>query len=108
VTGSKVVDASLGAADIAAPNASSAPLTGTIAFDPASVTADTCSVQTVALAGVAASDHVIANATSAAADALEVSVLTPGAANQLRFRVCNRSGSDVDDGSTTWSYVVIR
>jgi hypothetical protein len=109
VTGAKVQDASLGAADIAAPNASNSPLTGTVALDPGNVVAGTCSIETVTLNGVASADHVIANAGgSGPADALEISALTPGAPNQLRFRVCNRSGSDVDDGATTISFIVIR
>jgi hypothetical protein len=109
VTGTNVQNASLGANDIAAPNGGGTPLVGSVSVDPASINPGECSIETAAVAGVQATDHVIANASDASLDpALEVSAMTPGGTNQLRFRVCNHGAAPVDDGARSYSYIVIR
>jgi hypothetical protein len=109
VVGANVAAGSLRSSDIAAPNGSGGVLVGNVGIDPGNVVAGTCTVETPTVAGVAAGDHVILNGDDAALDpALTVSALTPTVANQLNVRVCNHSGSDVDDTLRSWSYLVIR
>jgi hypothetical protein len=103
VTGNKVQDGSLTSADVGIAN-------GFVDVAYADIPAGTCALQTPAVAGTQANDHVILNlATPAINDHLDYDALTPGSAGQLRIRLCNRDATNPVLGATLrFYYVVIR
>jgi hypothetical protein len=108
VTGAKIANGSLTAADIAAPDSGSGVLVGSANVMPGTISADTCSVVTSAVSGMQGGDHVILNVPTNFPNGLTAEA-SPGALNLLQVRVCNTSANPItDNGSYSFSYVVLR
>jgi len=101
VTGAKVADGSLAAADVGV-------LVGAVSHDPASLAANTCAAQTATVTGMAAGDRVILNPDEALENGLILQPAVATTANQMRLRLCNSTDGAVDGAPRTHSYIVIR
>jgi hypothetical protein len=83
-------------------------ITGTVALDPASVAAQTCTEHQVTISGAAVGDVVCLTPPASLEAGLCVSGARVSAANTVQIRLCNVTGGAVDGSSRTWSYVLIR
>jgi hypothetical protein len=110
VDGTKIKDGTLTAPDIAA-SGTNGPLIGAFNYDPPLIPANTCRIEGeagAAVLGMKPGDHVILNLDAGLEDQLQVSPLLTLNPNELRYRVCNTSETDVDGAQRTYAYVIIR
>jgi hypothetical protein len=108
VTGAKVDDGSLTAADIAAPVGAGS-LVGSAAVDPPSLPADSCAIATATVTGIQPGDRVILNVDPTLENGLVAQAVPATGANTLDVRVCNTTDAGPIDGAAkTYSYIVIR
>ena len=108
MTGGKIKDGTLTAADIAAPDSGSGVLVGSANVSPGTLAADTCTVVTAAVAGMQGGDHVILNTPTNFPSGLTAEA-SPGALNLLQVRMCNTTTNPITDaGSYSFGYVVLR
>jgi hypothetical protein len=83
-------------------------LSGTIAVDPASISANSSAETAVTITGVAAGDIVIMNVPASLETGLAYSGVRVSAANTVQVRLTNATGSGVDGTSRDWTYLVLR
>ncbi len=101
VTSAKVADGSLVAADLGAAS--------TTIVDPPSIPANSCAVVNAAASGVPANARLILNVPSDLDPGLFFSgAVTGNAADTISARVCNVTGSGIDDVAKSWSYLAVR
>ena len=102
VTSAKIAAGAVGKADV-----SPSGMANTVTIDPPSIAAQSCTVMTPAVTGIAANDVVIWSD-----DVQESGVFSTPAeqttANQLRIRFCNITGAAIDPTSRSHNFVVIR
>lgn len=83
-------------------------ITGSVAVDPASIAATTCTETSVTVSGAAAGDIIVMNPPASLEAGLCFSGAGVSAANTVQVRLCNVTGSGVDGASRTWTYTLIR
>jgi len=81
---------------------------GTVAVDPASISATSSAETSVTIAGVAAGDIVMFNVPASLETGLVFSGARVSAADTVQLRLTNVTAISVDGASRTWSYIVFR
>jgi hypothetical protein len=81
---------------------------GTVEINPPSIAARTCITEDESAPGLRADDHTVVQAPPDLDESLVGSPIIQPLPNLLTVRICNISNGDVNDGSRTWSYMVLR
>jgi len=81
---------------------------GTVAVDPASITAQESAETSVTITGAATGDVVIMNPPASLETGLAFSGARVSAADTVQVRLTNVTGGAVDGTSRTWTYAILR
>lgn len=81
---------------------------GTVAVNPASISANACAETAVTITGAAVGDMVLLSPPASLEAGLCASGARVSAANTVQIRLCNVTGDAVDGAERTWQYILIK